>query len=51
MARIGIRIIFIWVIYIAGVVAKWRFGVFAVGLQMAIKVNLVPVSQFQSNGR
>ena len=41
MTRIGIRIIFIWVKY-AGVVlsrVQWRFGIFAVGLQMAIKLN------------
>ena len=43
MAGIWIRIRFIWVI--AGVVAswtQWRFGIFTVGLQMAMKViNLV----------
>ena len=44
MAGIGIRIRFIWVLYsyLAGVVAskaQWRFGIFTVGLQMAIKCN------------
>ena len=39
MAGIWIRIRFIWVI--AGVVVsrtQWRFGIFTVGLQMAMKV-------------
>ena len=46
MAGIGIRIRFIWVIYL-GVVAsreQWKFGIFAVGLQMAIKFNQVKSS-------
>ena len=43
MAGIGIKIRFIWVMYncLAGVVesrAQWKFGIFAVGLQMAIKI-------------
>ena len=45
MARIGIWIRFIWVIlYSSGVVAsraQWMFGIFTVGLQMAIKLNRV----------
>ena len=45
MAGIGIRIRFILVMYcIAGVVAsraQRRFGIFAAGLQMAIKLNRV----------
>ena len=43
MAGIGIRISLIWVMY-AGVVAsraQWRFGIFAVGLQMTINLNKV----------
>ena len=43
MAGIGIGIRFIWVMYIAGwlvgLSVMWRFGIFAVGLQMAIKLN------------
>ena len=54
MAGIGIRIQFIWVMYscLAGVVAssaQWRFGIFAVGLQMAIRLNQVK-SRLISNG-
>ena len=46
VAGIGIMIRFIWAIYIgiAGAMAsraQWRFGIFAVGLQMAIKLNQV----------
>ena len=47
MAGIWSRTRFIWVIMyscLAGVVAsraQWRFGIFTVGLQMAIKLNQV----------
>ena len=41
MAGIGIRIRFIWVMYSWASRAQWRFGIFAVGLQMAIKLNQV----------
>ena len=49
MTSIGIRIIFIWVMYIciAGLVAsraQWRYGIFTVGLHMAIKLNQVKVT-------
>ena len=38
MAGIGIRLRFIWVMYSR---AQWRFGIFTVGLQMAIQLNEV----------
>ena len=45
MAGIGVRIGFIWVMYNWGVASgaqcQWRFGIFAVGLQMAIKLTQV----------
>ena len=40
--RIGIRFIWVMYSYLAEVVAsraQWKFGIFAVGLQMAIKLN------------
>ena len=54
MARIGIKIRFIWVVYIAGIVAsraQWRFGIFAVGLQMAMKLNEVKLTSSLSSHR
>ena len=43
MAGIGNRIIFIWVMY------SWRLGIFAVGLQMAIKLNHVKSSETRTH--
>ena len=47
-----VRIRFIWVMYSwAGlwvVGAQWRFGIFAVGLQMAIKLNQVKLNIYHT---
>ena len=48
MAGIGFRIRFLWVMYSWGR-AQWRFEIFSVGLQMAIKLNRVESSWIELN--